>query len=132
MRQRSYQTLLLKYFMAAAFFIISINCFSQRKSYYPLYLHYGGFGTHTIYRYEIAGKGRVAINDSAFEGDILITNNTVRITTEMVNRVINFSDQSLQSVTISNGLQELKLYRLKEYDNKLSRLIKDTLGIKNF
>jgi len=117
--------------MTTALLVLCLDCFSQKKSSYPLYLRYGSHGTHKIYKYEISGKGSISINDSAFVGDIFITNDSVRVNNEII-KTFSVSDSSLQSVVMSNGQQDLKLYRLKGYDNKLSRLIKDTLGVKIF
>ncbi len=111
------------------FCLFALSVFCTIKFFQILY---SGKKIKAHNRYEISGNGTIDLKDSVINGNLIITNDSVRIINKTTNISYDFSDPSFQSLIINNGEQNLKLYRLKELDNKIYRLIKDTLSVKIF
>lgn len=106
-------------------------CYSQKSAGYSLFrLLNSGKVKKEINQPQVRGIGTIDYKDSTLFGQMLITNADIQLKSE--NRLFAYSnsDTSINKVIIEDNLQAMELVRLKDFDSKLWRLLKDTLGVR--
>lgn len=111
--------------------LISPESYSQRSNSYSFFqLIYSGKKKKQGKQYEIEGSGWLTFKDSTFNGKLLVSGTMIQLESQEGIFKYNFSDNSLTHILMEHDGQRLGLIRLKNIDNKLWRLLKDTLGVK--
>ncbi|MBS4043687.1 MAG: hypothetical protein KGZ59_07705 [Chitinophagaceae bacterium] len=109
----------------------SSDSYSQRNNSHSFFqLLNSGKKKKQSKQYEIEGTGRLEYKDSLIYGQLLITEADIQMKNENGLLKYAYSDTSLGHIIMKHNGQFLNLVRLKDFDNKLWRLIKDTLGIR--
>lgn len=109
----------------------SSDSYSQRNNSYSFFqLLNSGKKKRQNKQYEIEGIGMLQYKDSTIYGHLLITEAHIQMTNENGLFKYAYSDASLGNIIMKHNGQFLNMVRLKNFDNKLWRLIKDTLGIR--
>lgn len=121
------------FLLLLAFLVITSSCvYSQRSNSYSFFrLLYSGKKKKQSNQYPVQGFGSVGFKDSISNGNVYMTEVSIRLTENT--DTLNYSnyDTSILFIRIHDGKNRyLSLVRLKDYDNKLWRLINDTLGVK--
>lgn len=132
------KTLFIKKIILEKFFLLfliftSPDCFAQGNRGLPIFMRYpsGRILRQQPKKFDVHGIGRLIYRDSTLTGQLSVKNDSIEIKNERgaINKYA-YSDTAIQSLMVKVNDLTLTLVRIKEFKNKLFRLIKDTLGMK--
>lgn len=113
------------------FVAFSITGFAQSNSAYSFFqIVNSGKTKRVIKEVTLEGTGQIDVNGQAISGSMAIRSQTIYLSSQTGLLEFSTDDTSIKTLTLSNGNNSLQLVRLSKRDNKLWRLLKDTLGMK--
>lgn len=120
-----------KVLFTLVFVAFSIAGFAQSKSGYSFFqIVNSGKTKRGLKEVNIKGTGQIDLNGQALSGSIAIRSQTIYLSSQTGLLEFSTDDTSIKKLTLFNGKNSLQLVRLSQRDNKLWRLLKDTLGMK--
>lgn len=113
------------------FYMLSISLHAQKSSSYSFFqLLNTGKSKKPAKQSETEGFGSLVYRDSLLHGRVSITEKTIALISNSKTTAYSYDDAKLNRIYMENTKGRLNIVRLKDVDNRLWRLIKDTLGVK--
>lgn len=120
-------------FYLCMFHFMSISLHAQKSRSYSFFqLLNAGKSKKPAKQFGAEGAGNLVYQDSLLYGRVLITEKEIVLINVSKPIAYNYDDSKVSSIYIGNSKGGISLVRLNDVDNRLWRLIKDTLGIKMY
>lgn len=120
-----------KVLFTLVFVAFSIAGFAQSKSAYSFFqIVNSGKTKRVLKEVNVEGTGQIDLNGQALSGSIVVRSQTIYLSSQTGLLKFGTADTSIKKLTLTDGNNSLQLVRLSQRDNKLWRLLKDTLGMK--
>ena len=113
------------------FYMLSISLHAQKSSSYSFFqLLNTGKSKKPTKQFETEGAGSLVYRDTLLHGRVSISERTSVLVSNSETTAYSYYDAKLNRIYMENTKGRINLVRLKDVDNKLWRLIKDTLGMR--